>query len=474
MTASTTDPDLKRLHIDRTAPGRRRRTPAGRALRAVVVLSLAVVVGYGVWLSVATLLPARGLAVEIARAARVDPASAAQLTSASGYVVARVKAQVAAPIQGRLVALHVDSGDHVRAGQVLAEVQHDELDAALSAARGDRDRLAALVEVEAATRTHDEKALAAARASHEEAELSLADVRAALGLAERRLARKQALFDQRTISEDELDGARTARDRARAVLDAASARLRFAAAEVERLRARLTLDDRRIEAARKALAAAEAAVARAVAARDLAFVRAPFDGVVLRKNAEVGEVVTPTSFGGTGSRTAIVTMADFSTLEFEVDLFERDIGLVREGGPCRIVLDAFPDRPMRGRVRRVEPTADKQNATVKVKIEFLDRHPRMLPEMGGRASFLRSGEERAARATVRILVPKEAIVRRDGAAGVFVVERDRARFVTVRTGPEEDGRIRVLDGLRGGEQVVLRPPEDLRDGGRVRTGADTD
>jgi RND family efflux transporter MFP subunit len=160
-------------------------------------------------------------------------------------------------------------------------------------------------------------------------------------------------------------------------------------------------------------------------------------------------------------------MADFSSLEFEVDVFERDIRLILEGMPCRVVLDAFPSEPMAGKVRRVEPTADRQNATVEVKISFDEPHPRMVPEMGGRAVFLKQGGEKAAREPERVFVKAAAVVSREGKKGVFVVEGGTAKFVRVETGTEQGGEVQVLSGLRGGERVVLRPPEALADGQKV-------
>jgi len=199
-------------------------------------------------------------------------------------------------------------------------------------------------------------------------------------------------------------------------------------------------------------------------------VRAPFDGTVLRKDAELGEIVAPSSAGGGLTRTAIVTMADLGTLEVEVDVNEAYIAQIQNGQPSRITLDAYPDTSFAGRVRQVVPTADRQKATVQVKVSILDRDPRILPEMGAKVVFLppREGGGQVAPAPRRVTVPREAVITRDGRMVVWVVSDGVARLKAVETGPERAGQIEVRDGLLGGESVVLAPPADLKDGARVR------
>ena len=164
-------------------------------------------------------------------------------------------------------------------------------------------------------------------------------------------------------------------------------------------------------------------------------VRAPFDGTVLRKDAEVGEIVAPASAGGSLTRTSIVTMADLATLEVEVDVNEAYIAQIRNGQAARISLDAYPDTSFAGRVRQVVPTADRQKATVLVKVSILDRDPRILPEMGAKVVFLRQANPGGAEPR-RVLVPEAAVVRAGGATSVWVIEGDRvaARPVTLGAG----------------------------------------
>jgi RND family efflux transporter MFP subunit len=197
-------------------------------------------------------------------------------------------------------------------------------------------------------------------------------------------------------------------------------------------------------------------------------VRAPFDGTVLRKDAEVGEIVAPSSAGGGLSRTAIVTMADLATLEVEVDVNEAYIAQIRNGQSASITLDAYPDTSFAGRVRQVVPTADRQKATVLVKVSILDRDPRILPEMGAKVVFSREEAGAVAAAPRRVLVPRAAVVQNGETAKVWVVENGLLRGVTVEPGPERGEQVEIRRGLQGGESLVLDPPGGLSDGQKVR------
>ena len=199
-------------------------------------------------------------------------------------------------------------------------------------------------------------------------------------------------------------------------------------------------------------------------------VRAPFDGTVLRKDAEVGEFVAPASAGGGFTRTAIVTMADLSTLEVEVDVSEAYIARIASDQPVRIVLDAYPDVAFRGRVRQVVPTADRQKATVQVKVSILDVDPRILPEMGAKAVFTRQGSDATPEGATprRVLVPREALAGSGAEQHVWVVSNDRAEKRSVVSGTEQDGKVAIQSGLQGGETIILAPPADLQPGARVR------
>jgi RND family efflux transporter MFP subunit len=260
-----------------------------------------------------------------------------------------------------------------------------------------------------------------------------AQFEAQLAQADRELRRASALRDSQLNSAADLENAETQARVVKAQLEAARAQVKLAEVNLENTR-----------------------------------VRAPFDGTVLRKDAEVGEIVAPSSAGGSLTRTAIVTMADLATLEVEVDVNEAYIAQIRNGEAARITLDAYPDTSFAGRVRQVVPTADRQKATVLVKVSILDRDPRILPEMGAKVVFLRDDGAAHAVAARRVLVPGSAVVTGPGGPRVWVVENSRVSSRAVDVGSERDGRLEIRRGLMGGESVVVSPPAGLKERSRVR------
>jgi HlyD family secretion protein len=195
-------------------------------------------------------------------------------------------------------------------------------------------------------------------------------------------------------------------------------------------------------------------------------VRAPFDGTIVVKNGEVGETVS--LFGAQTARKSgpIFVVADFREFEVEADVNESNISKIASDQPAEIALDAVTHRRYAGRVRQIVPIADRQKATIQVKVSLLDPDEHVYPEMSAKVVFVRSLE--ATREPVRVVAPAEAIVSRKGRAVAFVVEADRVRQVAVETGPASGGHVPIVSGLSGGETVVLRPPEGLADGSRVR------
>jgi len=274
------------------------------------------------------------------------------------------------------------------------------------------------------------------------------DYRAAVSAAEARVRQLTVERDQASRDVERATRLHAERVLSDAELENQSARLRSLAAQVDAARAELE-------------------VARA--SFENTIVVAPFDGTVLRKDAEVGEFVAPSTAGGGLTRTAIVTMADLRTLEVEVDVNEAYIAQVKNGQPCLITLDAYPDTSFAGRVRQVVPTADRQKATVQVKVAILDRDPRILPEMGAKVAFVRP-EEGAAQdaAPRRVLVPASAIVRDADGARVWMVVDGRATATRVETGSPRGNQVEIRTGLTGGERVILTPPDGIKDGARVR------
>ena len=253
--------------------------------------------------------------------------------------------------------------------------------------------------------------------------------------AERDLKRAQSLRAKDLVSDSDLESAQTKLDVSVAQANAGRAQAKLAEATLENTR-----------------------------------VRAPFEGTVLRKDAEVGEIVAPSSAGGGLTRTAIVTMADLSTLEVEVDVNEAYIAQVVNGQAARITLDAYPDTSFAGRVRQVVPTADRQKATVLVKVSILDRDPRILPEMGAKVVFEAQNAQVAA-APRRVFVPQAALVQSGGRSFVWVMANGVVREQAVDVGPARGDRIEVRQGLMGGESLVLTPPARLKDGSKVKLAA---
>ena len=397
-------PDLSTLRIDESARGGQRRF---RWLRWVAAgLGLVALVSAAV-----VALKGQTPAVEVTtvHASRGGPAA---LLNASGYVTPRRRATIAAKITGRVEEISAEEGMRVEAGQILAKLDDSDARARLISAKADREATAA----------------------------ALADLRVNLSNAERDRLRMEALWKDGAISEQQLDQTRTTADS---------------------LRARIGLADEQVRAA-------EARVQVAQQDLDNTIVRAPYDGIVVSKDAQRGEMVSPISAGGGFTRTGIATLVDMTSLEIEVDVNESYIARVRPGQAVNAVLDAYPDWQIPAKVRTVIPTADRQKATVKVRVAFDRLDPRILPDMGVKVTFF--GEESAVRAggAPQALVPRTA-VRGEGDSRIVFVYRDgRVERRAVRLGQVRGNDQEVTAGLTDGDQVVVAGPEGLRDGQRVQ------
>lgn len=451
---------LDQLAIDRDSrplAARRRRLPGW--LKFLVLL--AVLVG-GV-MTFTRLTAAR--TVETATVLRLSPIREAEITTANGYVRARTRASVASATQGRLLAVKVEEGQAVAAGDLLAVVDHDEADAWIA-------QVQARLEAQRREAARADAAIDEASAAVRSVEAVVAERAAARDAAAARLAQASAEFDRvanlvgREIrSEADLDRARQARDVADADLRAAESAVGSARTEVERAKAAMASASYGRDAANARVAVEAAELERAKVTQDEAFLRAPFAGVVLRRDAEPGEVVSPANTGGSGSKTAVVTLADFSTLEVEVDVYERDIGRIEVGSPCRVVLDAWQDRPLEASVRLVRPTADRARSTIQVYVAFKKVPEFARPEMVARVTFF--VKDTAVLTQDRIFAPTAAIVNRGERRGCFVLRGETVAFVSAEFGTSEANRTEVLSGLRGGDVVVIEPAADLADGERV-------
>lgn len=418
---TTPQPDLSKLRINRDVP------PPG--VRRALLRNLGLAAGAVVVIGGVVLLARRGSAVPVQvvvatateGAAGVGGGGGGGATSvtANGYVVARTRASVSSKVPGRLAYLGVSEGSFVRQGEVIARLENADYQAQLAQAQAN---------------------VSTARAQAIEAE------------AERDQLQREAnrLRDIRAqnaqlVSQQDVDAAESR-------LAQAEARGRAAAARVE---------------------AAEAGLRYAQASFDNTVIRAPFTGTVLRKEAEVGEVVAP-SVGGGLTRGAVVTMADLRTLEVEVDVNEAYIGRVRGAQAARIILDAYPDTGFRGEVRQVVPTADRQRATVQVKVSILDHDPRILPEMGARVDFLEpaapagNATDPATPAAPRVRLPAAAVRDDGGRTVVWLVRQGRLEARAVEAGPVSGGFREIRSGLAGGELILVGGVETPRAGMRVQ------
>lgn len=476
--SSTSDVDLSRLRIERQdeaaaspargrGPRRRRRFPIG----LLVVLAL---LGAGAWLLWPRVEPwvvrFRAPEVETGFAALVSADQVNTLTTAAGYVVARTRAALAAQAAGRLVELNVDVGSEVVKDQVIARIDAESWEAAKRQMEAQVEQQAAeaaaarvRVDIAGKALPRFDRAIAESRAWLRETETELAEARRVLDLEEQLAASGAGMVDTLKKARNDVLRLEAAKDRRAAAIETLQAERASAEAEIRGAEARVAV-------ATAAEKEARAKVEQAAKSLRDTEIRAPFDGVILRKEAELGEMVVPALAGGGTSRGSVVTIADFSTLEMEVDVFERDIAQVTPGAPARIILNAHAATPFRGAVRQIVPTAERSKGTVLVKVafEWPDGRPdrRVLPEMGGKVEFQRARPEADAPPEVR--VPARALTTRGGARGVFVLDGTRIRWRAVETGAERGDSLAVARGLGGNEQVVLDPQESLDDGATVR------
>jgi RND family efflux transporter MFP subunit len=375
----------------------------------LVVVVLLAVAGGGAWVWSTRERPVE---VEVAPVSERAAGSQAAVLNATGYVTARRRATVSSKITGKVMEVNVEEGQEVRLGQVLARLDDSTARAALALAKAQH---------------------AASIRAVKENEVRLAEAKLTLG-------RMTTLLKDGVVTQAELDRAK---------------------AEYDSIDARIVALREQVNVAEQQVALEETNIADTI-------IRAPFAGVAVTKDAQPGEMVSPVSAGGGFTRTGICTIVDMKSLEIEVDVNESYINRVKSGQPVSAVLDAYPDWQIPAQVITLVPTADRQKATVLVRIGFKALDPRILPDMGVKVTFLREAGDTGTPAAAPItLVPKAAIRAEDQATYVFVLRGDAVERRAVKIGGTDGDRIEILAGLSGGDRVVISPPAELRDGAKV-------
>ncbi|EPR41220.1 efflux transporter, RND family, MFP subunit [Desulfovibrio sp. X2] len=409
QTGDTSARDLSALRIDKSKATIRR---SGRWKRRAVIIGVLAALLAGLWLA-GVFTPSAS--VRVAVAAPYYPSQSFTLLNASGYVVAQRKAAVGSKITSRLVELYVEEGDRVKAGQIIARLEGADVQSALERARAD---------------------VRAAQFLIDEAEARLYNTR-------RAYLRMEKLLPGGYVAQSDVDAAKSS-------FDADEAAVRTAKAQ--------------LQSARKAELEAKVNV-------DYTEIRAPFDAVVLTKDADVGDIVTPLG-AAANAKASVVTIADMSSLQVEADVSESNISQVRTGQPCVVQLDALPGERFDGHVHMIVPTADRSKASVMVKVAFDHLDPRILPEMSAKAAFL-AHPIPPDEAKAVLAVPTSALLpHKEGApadtASLFLAEQGKARLTSVTTGRAFGDLTEIVSGLTNGQRVIVAPPEGLSDGAKIK------
>jgi RND family efflux transporter MFP subunit len=409
---------LASLRIDRSSSANQHRRSSGwfRKLVTLVVIILILIGGYFgavksgfiekefAWLKVPeaiqNLPQVRVETVAIQRGRSGDAT-----VVATGYLESRRQAKIGARAAGRIQVLNVEEGSRVTKDQEIAILEHSDMDAVL----------------------------AAQKASMSRATAALAEQEITISQAQRDLDRAKQLWKSKSISEAEYEQSTLAYD--------------AAVARRQSLNADLQLAEARVREAQQLL--------------ENMYIRAPFDGTVISKDAEVGESILPGGMGEASGRGSVVTIADLEHLEVDCDVKEDYISRVFEDQPTEVVVDAVPDRRYRGRVRKIIPMGDRARATIKVKVEILDVSNLLFPDMSSTVYFLPTETEAVEAEKARVFCSANAVVEREQTKIVWKMDQqNRVNPVMVETGVAKDGRIEILSGLVGGERIVTNPPSD--------------
>ncbi len=404
--ANAARPDLGALRIDKD---KRQERKTGKIFGIILAAILVVALVAGATFYSRNSAPV----VEVAAAQKAGNAGPLALLNASGYVTPRRRATIAAKITGRVIGVYFDEGVHVKEGQILAKLDDSDVKRALDSAVADRNSTRA----------------------------QIADYEVQLKNAELLVHRSKELQAAGVQSQEILDNAVTSADS---------------------LRAKIALTKEQV-------AAAESRINEAQQAVDNTVIRAPFEGIVVSKDAQVGEMVSPISAGGGFTRTGIATIVDMNSNEIEVDVNEAYIARVVPEQKVTAVLDAYPDWQIPSKVRTVIPTADRQKATVKVRISFIKLDPKILPDMGVKVTFLGDEPKKLAGAVEPVAIVPTAALRDDnGSKIVYIVKDNKLERRAVKPGNPRGSDTEIFAGLIPGDLIVTKGPPDLHDGESIQ------
>ena len=444
------DAELKNLKIDRS---QRREPQASKWATRWIVTGVALLVLLGAWRLISGNSNAAPL-VEVQRVAAISASAAPQgvVLNATGYIVAAHTIQVAAKVTGKVKWIGVEKGDHVQEGQVLVRLEDDEYQAQLQQATGQLKMLQARLDEALHGSRPEETAQAAANVNSAKADLQNAKVS---------LDRTKDLLGESLAARQTLDDAQARYDSAAAKLNA-----------VEKAYDLVKLGPRQeqIDALRGQLEQIKGIVAYAETNLNDTVIRAPITGTILERAVEKGEFLTTSFVGERGAKGYVVSEADLNDLEVELDISQNDFGKLRSGQRGIVTTDAFPDRKYEGFIKEISPEANRQKATVQIKVKVVKPDSYLRPEMNASVAFI-SDEKAAtgagAAAKPVVIVPATAV--RDNA--VFVVLDGRAVRRPVKTGAASGQSVRIEEGLIGGEDLIVNPAAGLKDGDKVRQKA---
>jgi RND family efflux transporter MFP subunit len=397
--------DLSKLKIDKSRQGfqaKKRKKPLYLVITVICVALALILIVTGV------LSPAAK--VEVASVVQTYPSQAFTLLNASGYVVPQRKSSVAAKATGRLVALYVEEGNKIKKDQIIAQLENEDL---------------------AASRRQALANLDVARAGYEQAKAELNDAQVSF-------ERQKQLLPKNLVAKSDYD---------------------TAGARYKKSVAAIASADASIKASQAALNGVDVSL-------EYTRIRAPFNAVVLTKNADVGDIVTPLG-AAANAKSAVVTIADMASLQVETDVSESNIEKLKTGQPCEIQLDAFPEARFPGTIHMIMPTADRSKATVMVKVRFNTIDNRILPEMSAKVAFL-SREVKKEEEKSKTAVNPKAIVDQGGKKFLFIVKENRVRLVQITVGTTLGDMAEILSGAASGDKVVINPPKSLKNNDRIK------